>query len=79
MKLGIYVIHDKKTTYMTPTFDYNDQSAMRGFENACKHTDGLFNSNPTDFDLYRIGSFDVDSGRITAEEPKFLCGGFVCE
>ena len=79
MKLGIYVIKDKKTTYMTPTYDYNDQSAMRSFENACKQTDGIFHANPHDFDLYRIGEFDVDTGRITPCEPVFLCGGFKSE
>lgn len=79
MKLGIYVIRDKKTTFMQPTFDMNDQSAMRNFENACRATTGIFNTHAADFDLYCIGEYDMLTGRIDACEPRFVCGGFASE
>lgn len=75
MKSRIYVIRDKKTTFMTPLFDHNDQSAIRNFQVACKNTQSLFNSHPADFDLYCIGEYDFDTGRIASFEPEFVCGG----
>lgn len=51
---------------MTPTFDYNDASAIRNFRHAVESTDGIFNSNAEDFDLFKIGTFDNEKGIITS-------------
>lgn len=76
MKVGIYCIWDRRTSWMTPTFDMNDASATRNFEAALFHEDSLFNTHYQDFALYRLGSFDSDTGLIAAfEEPSFLIDG----
>lgn len=76
MKLNVYVIRDQRTTYMTPTFDYSDQSAVRNFEHAVLNKDSLFNTHSEDFCLYRIGQYDNHTGLITAEvEPVLILDG----
>lgn len=72
MKLNLYVIRDQRTSYMTPSVDYNDASAVRNFEHAVLQKDSLFNSHAEDYSLYRIGVFDNETGRISAEELPVL-------
>jgi hypothetical protein len=62
MKLGMYAIKDAKTGFMTPTVDANDASALRNFEHAVNQPDSLLNSHPNDFSLFKLASFDTDSG-----------------
>lgn len=72
MKLGIYVMRDQRTSFMTPTFDMNDQSAIRNFEHALSRADSVFGTHSEDFSLYRIGSYDMDTGLIASEAKPFL-------
>ncbi len=75
MKLGVYVMRDARTTYMQPTFDMNDASAIRNFEHALSQKDSLLFSHPEDYSLYRIGSYDAETGVIDSEVGKLLCDG----
>lgn len=72
MKLNVYVIRDQRTSYMTPSVDYNDQSAIRNFEHAVLQKDSLFNTHAEDYSLYRIGEYDNQTGRISPEESPVL-------
>ena len=67
MIYGIYSVKDIKTGYLPPTFDMNDLSAMRNFEHACMNEDSLFFTHPADYQLYKVGSFDTETGSITDE------------
>ena len=79
MTYGIYVIREAKTTFMLPTVDFNNASAMRNFEHAVRHPDSLMKSHPNDFGLYRVGSFDNETGEIMPEfPPQFICDATVC-
>lgn len=64
MTFQIYCVRDVKTSFMTPTIDQNDASAMRNFRHAILYSDGIMRSSKDDFALYRLGSFDSDSGVI---------------
>lgn len=64
MKYGVYSIRDYKTGFLTPTIDVNDASARRNFEHACSNPNSLFCSHPSDYALFKIGTYDSDSGRI---------------
>lgn len=72
MKLNCYVIRDQRTSFMTPTFDYNDQSAIRNFEHAVLQKESLFNSHAEDYSIYRIGEYDNNTGVITPESSPVL-------
>uniref|UniRef100_A0AAU8B9V3 Nonstructural protein n=1 Tax=Dulem virus 104 TaxID=3145581 RepID=A0AAU8B9V3_9VIRU len=72
MKLNVYVIRDQRTCFMTPTFDYNDQSAIRNFEHAVLQKESLFNSHAEDYSIYRIGEYDNQTGIISPEVSPVL-------
>lgn len=69
MTYGVYSIRDVKTGFLTPSVDLNDDSAIRNFYHAVNASDGVLFSFAQDFSLYRVGEFDVDSGRIVPLVP----------
>lgn len=76
MILGIYAMRDHKSGFLTPTLDSDDKIAIRNFQLAFKaaRNDSLFANFPEDYSLYRLGSYDTDSGEITScAVPTFLC------
>lgn len=68
----VYAIRDARTGFLAPTFEVNDAVAARNFHHACMNSDSLLFSHPADYSLYRIGSFDSESGRITPEDLPVL-------
>lgn len=78
MIYGIYVVRDIKTTFLTPTFDMNDESAIRNFSYAINNTDGILGFSPSDFDLFKIGTFDNEKGFLDKSDflvPEFIVSG----
>lgn len=72
MKFNMYAIQDIKTGFMTPTLDQNDLAAARNFQSAIMQGNGLFGTHPEDFRLFKIATFESDSGVVTPEEPMVL-------
>lgn len=68
----MYAVRDALTGYMTPTVDVNDQTALRNFSHALRRSQDIMNSNPQDFSLWRIASYDTDTGAIVPEQPLQL-------
>lgn len=80
MKYGLYAIRDAKVGFMSITVDANDSSARRNFEHACANTSSLFYTHPHDYDLYKLGVYDTDSGVIDPiNPPEFVCSAPVDE
>lgn len=71
MKYEVYCMKDLKVGYLTPTFDVNEMVAIRNFSYAVNNN-GLIGQNINDFELYRIGYFDSDSGLFSDCDPKFI-------
>lgn len=69
MKMGMYAIRDAKTGYFAPTVEVNDFAAVRNFEHAVTNGDSLLFSHSDDFDLFKIGEYDSDSGLVSACSP----------
>ena len=67
MIYGVYAIKDAKTAFMSCNVDYNDASAIRNFEHAVMAPDSLMRSHPADYTLYRLGSYNTESGIIVSE------------
>lgn len=79
MLTGLYAIKDAKSTFMPCTVDVNDATAIRNFEHAVRQQDSILASHPNDFALYRVGSFDNETGTVTAPiVPQFLCDAAQC-
>lgn len=76
MKFPVYSYRDKLIGFGTPLIDNSDQTAQRGFSMQMNNPQSLNNFSPSDFDLYRIGVFDTDNGRIEPEDvPVLICTG----
>lgn len=76
MKYGIYSIRDAAAdVFFAPSIDANDDTAIRSFAQAINHPDALMNFSPSDFTLYRLGSFDIENGSIELLNPavKLVC------
>lgn len=67
MIYGVYAIKDAKTSFMPCNVDYNDASAIRNFEHAVMASDSLMRSHPADYTLYRLGSFNSETGIILSK------------
>lgn len=76
MKLPVYSIRDVHTGFMSPTVDENDACAMRNFRHAVMQSASLMNSHPKDYSLYRIGTFETDSGAFVSELPELITDAF---
>lgn len=77
MILNVYAIRDVKVGYMTPTFDQSDATATRNFGYAVSHfSNNLMTYAPDDFDLYRLGKFDTEAGKLLPlDAPVFVAAG----
>lgn len=73
MILGVYVMRDVKTGFLTPSFDSNDQTAIRNFAHAVCQPSSVLTFQPKDFSLYKLGEYDMDSGFLNpAPQPIHL-------
>lgn len=68
MIYGIFAIKDAKTAFMPCTVDYNNDSAIRNFEHAVCTSDSLMASHPGDYALYKLATYDTETGMITADD-----------
>lgn len=72
MKYPVFAIRDAVIGYLTPTVEQSDAAAIRNFAHAAMAPDSLMRSHANDFSLYRIGSYDTESGALFACAPEFL-------
>lgn len=79
MILSVYSVRDRLVGFLTPVLEQNDAIAMRNFSMACdksSHDSTLMTWKPSDYSLYRIASFDSDSGLISpVSPPELVCSG----
>lgn len=77
MKIGVYSIRDKQAGFLEPRLNMNDQLAIRGFANAINNSPvgADIGFAPGDFDLYKLGEFDSDTGMFECHIPEFLVSG----
>lgn len=75
MKYPMYCYRDQKVGFMPPQADQNDNTAIRGFAYAINSRDGLMNFSPKDYDLYKVGEFDTETGQLTPCTPALVVSG----
>lgn len=76
MKYGLYCMRDVKGSFMAPAPDINDQTAVRNFAYAVNNNNSVMNFAPKDFQLYKVGTFDSDTGSVECITPMvFLTDG----
>ena len=75
MKYPMYCYRDAKVGFMPPQCDQSEQAAIRGFSYAINGNDGMMNYSPKDFDLYKVGEFDTETGKVDACMPVLIVSG----
>lgn len=68
---GLYCVRDYKVGYTAVITDENDAVALRGFKMALS-PDTIMYNNPKDFALFKVGTFDTETGKIEPCEPVLI-------
>lgn len=63
MIFNLYSIKDKKSDFAAPVPIKDDDLARRWFDNQVK-TNAFMSEYPEDFELYNIGTFDAETGKV---------------
>lgn len=72
MTYSIYCMKDRRTSWLQPTLNQNDASAVRDFRIS---TDKMMDIHKPDFSLYKMGTFNTETGKYELELiPIFICG-----
>lgn len=79
MIIGFFSVRDKLSGFGYPTPDLNDKTATRNFAVAVNNPQvNSMNFSPSDYDLYKVGSFDTEKGLFYPTEsgqPEFIISG----
>lgn len=76
MTYGVYAFRDNKTSFGQIWTDRSDEAAKRGFAMMINNPDGIMGFAPADFDLFKIGEFDTETGQLDPVWPiEFLVTG----
>ncbi len=76
MEMGIFSVYDGAAEqYMEPWFARNDATARRSFGVAVNEESHNFQKFPDDFVLFRLGTFNGDTGVIDPIVPVSLGNG----
>jgi hypothetical protein len=74
MKLNAYSVKDLQVlAFLPPFYARTNGEAGRNFIQAVGN--GGLKATPTDYELYYIGKFNDESGRLEPEEPQYLTNG----
>lgn len=76
MKYPMYAIRDQKVSFFPPQPATTEQEAVRNFSMMCNQPSGVIGFAPKDFDLYKVGFFDSESGALESITPiEFIVNG----
>lgn len=74
MTLNFYAVKDLMTErFMNPALSQDDNVATRQFRSNINHIP-LWQDNPSDFDLWCLGSFNEETGEIVYKPRKVING-----
>lgn len=68
MIISIYSIQDALNGFGSPTLQNNDAAAYRSFAEVFKDV-----YSPQDYSLWKLGSFDTETGELIPEVPSIVC------
>ena len=74
--IKIYAIYDEKLeAYNRPFFLISDGVAIRAFQDEINNKESELSKHPEDYDLYKIGEYNEETGNITPNEPVLIGTG----
>lgn len=76
MKFNLYSIKDELSGFGAPVPIEDDDQAKRYFRMQ-KETSTLIKTNPADFSIWEVGSFESDEGRVLGQStPRLIERGY---
>lgn len=73
--MKLFCVHDSKAqVYLNPMTFRNAGEAMRAWETTCKDPKTQFSQYPNDFTLLELGSYNVDTAKITCHPNPIILG-----
>lgn len=79
MKWMVYAVFDVASgVYDRPFVAHGDPAAHRSFGDVAVSADHPIGKHPQDFTLFRIGTYDDNSGHIDPEPPAKVVTGLEC-
>ena len=78
MKHEIYSIKDTLTSYQGVFTMMNEASAVRAFSMLANDKNTTVGQNPGDHQLWHIGTWDDQTGKIEAIEPEYVTNAASC-
>lgn len=72
---SLYAIKDVKSGFSDPCVQVNDAVAARSFERQVPRLSQDLGIPLSDFQLWRVGQFDMDSGLLRPENPELILDG----
>lgn len=74
--MKMYAIRDRATDqYLQPMFLLAHGQAIRTFSDDINKADSPAGQHPEDYDLYYIGTYDTDTGKVEENEPQQIAIG----
>lgn len=70
----VYSVRDKLAGFGMPEVSLNEMTAIRAFSQKINEN-SVLQYSPSDYDLYRIGDFNVDTGEFKGIMPVFVKAG----
>lgn len=73
--MNVYSLFDRKLRMFGQlVLERNDFSVQRALVDGLRGApDSLMAKHPEDFDLYHVGIFDEEAGKVTGEDFKLVC------
>lgn len=69
---NIYTVHDTKSAaYLQPFFLMTDGQALRAIEDCVNDPSHQFARHPADYNLFKIGAFDDETGKCDIYDTPF--------
>lgn len=78
MKTKITAVYDQKSKlFMFAAFTRTSADATRAFTQAVNDKDTMLSRNPEDFQLYELGSFDDETGKVESlDRPEKIVDAY---
>lgn len=71
----VFCIRDIKVGFGQPAVHMSDMVAKRDFGFKINSPGSIMEYAPSDFELYQVGTFNTDSGKIESQIPEYICNG----
>lgn len=75
MTQNIYAVKDNKTGFENLLIQPNDACAKRLFATLANEKDNKINIYPADMELWKLGSWNTNTGVMNAIQPEYMLRG----